>query len=176
MGVVQSGSGGPGWNAEGLGDLGRGVPEVVMQDENRPLLGREPSEPAVQLVPMGDGQELVGGGRSVDRQHPELHRPASLERRVSDADVDEEPAEPRVESVRIAESSQVTPGDHQSVLQGILGPIDVAKDPLCDPEETIRARTYERHEGSRVATLRRLHEIAIHPPPLVAPTGDAVRY
>ncbi len=38
--------------------------------------------------------------------------------------------QPSVESVRIAETPEVTPGDHQRVLQGILGPIDVPRDTL----------------------------------------------
>ena len=45
--------------------------------------------------------------------------------------------EPGVESVRIAEVRQVTPGDHQRILQGILGPIDVAEDPLGDRKESV---------------------------------------
>ena len=53
-----------------------------------------------------------------------------------------ESVDPRVEAVRIAEARKVAPGDHQRVLQGVLGPIDVAEDPLCDPEEAVaRERT-----------------------------------
>ena len=32
---------------------------------------------------------------------------------------------------------QVTPGDHQSVLEGVLGPIDIPQDPLRDREEPV---------------------------------------
>ena len=75
MGVEQAGTGRAGRDAEGLGDLGRGVPEEVMEHEDRPLLGRETPEPALQQVAIGDRQELVGGGRSVDRQHPPVRGP-----------------------------------------------------------------------------------------------------
>jgi hypothetical protein len=47
--------------------------------------------------------------------------------------------QPGVEPVRIAECPQVTPGDHQRVLNGILGPIDISQDPLCNPEEPVTA-------------------------------------
>ena len=55
MGVVQSGSDGAGRDAERLGDLGRFQPEVVAQNEDRPLFGRQPFEGPLQLVALGDG-------------------------------------------------------------------------------------------------------------------------
>ena len=47
--------------------------------------------------------------------------------------------QPRVEPVRIAESSQIAPGDHQCVLEGILGSVDVAQDPLSHREQPVAA-------------------------------------
>ena len=79
------------------------VPEVVVQGEDGSLLGRQPAEPAFELVPIGDAEEVVGRGRSVDRQHPKVRGPATLARRLGDADVDEQTVQPGVESVRIAE-------------------------------------------------------------------------
>jgi hypothetical protein len=54
MGVMQSRAGRPGRDAEGLGNLGRGQPEVVMQDEERPLIRRQSSEAALELVSIRD--------------------------------------------------------------------------------------------------------------------------
>ncbi len=70
--------------------------------------------------------------------------------------------DPGVEPVRIAEARQVTPGDHQRVLQGILGPVDIPEDPLGDREEPVATRPDQGHEGRLVARLRLLDEIAIH--------------
>jgi hypothetical protein len=70
--------------------------------------------------------------------------------------------QPGIESVRIAESTQVTPGDHQRILEGILGSIDVPQDPMRDREEPVATRMDQVHEGLLVAALRRLDEIAIH--------------
>ena len=67
-GVVQSRSGGPGRDAEGLGDLDQGQPEVVVQDEDRALLDGQASERAVEGVAIRDGDDLVRTRRSVDRQ------------------------------------------------------------------------------------------------------------
>ena len=76
--------------------------------------------------------------------------------------MDEDPAQPRVESVRIAEAPQVAPGDHQRVLQGVLGPIDVAEDPLGDREEPAEARADQVDVRLPITALCRLDEISIH--------------
>ena len=175
MGVVESGAGRARRDAEGLGNLGRGVAQEVMQDEDRPLVGRQPTEPALELIPIGDREQVIGCGRSVDRQHPQVHGSATLARRLTDAHVDEQPAKPRIETVRIAEPAQVAPGDHQRILEGILGPIDVAKDLKRDREQPIRTRTNQVHEGRLVAASRCCHEIAIHSPRLAARQSGACR-
>ena len=64
---------------------------------------------------------------------------AARARRLRDAGADDEAVQPGVEAVRIAEPRQVAPGDHQRVLEGILGPIDIPEDPLRDREEAIAA-------------------------------------
>lgn len=88
--------------------------------------------------------------------------------------MDEESPEPRVEAVRIAEATQVTPGDHQRILQGILGPIDVAKDPLSDREEVVDPRADQVDIRVPIAPSCRLDEISIHREFLAAPGGGAV--
>ena len=69
---------------------------------------------------------------------------------------------PRVEPGRIAEAPQVTPGDHQRILEGILGPVDIAEDPLRNREETVDAPADQVGEGLLVPVACRLDEIAIH--------------
>ena len=104
-----------------------------------PLVRRQPAGHA----PAGhdlEGERTVGDGRPVDRQHPEARGPASLARRLVEAFVDDDAVQPGVEPVRIAEPAQVAPGDHQRFLQGILGPIDVAQDPMSEREEPVDAR------------------------------------
>jgi hypothetical protein len=83
--------------------------------------------------------------------------------------------QPADESVRIAKPPQLAPGDHQCLLRGVLGPIDVSEDPLRDREEPIAVGARENAEGFPVAPLRLLHEVAIHlHHPRVASSGDAV--
>ena len=163
MGVMESRTGRASRDAERLGDLGRLVPEVVVQDEDRPLFGRQSAEPAVELVPVGYGEQVIGCGRSIDRQHAKVRCPAPLARRLGDADIDQEALKPRIEAVRIAETPEVTPGDHQRVLQGILGPIDVAEDPLGDREQSVTPNADQVDECVPIPVPCRLHEIAIRP-------------
>ena len=138
-----------------------------MEHEDRPLVGRQPAEPAFEQVPIGDREQLIGSGRSVDRQDPKVRGSATLARRLGDADVDEEALEPRIEAVRIAEAPKVTPGDHQRVLQGILGPIDVAEDPLGGRKEPVLPSDDQVDICRPIPVLCRLDEIAVHGPRLV---------
>lgn len=149
-------------DAEDLRDLARCVPLVVMQDEDRPLIGRKTLEATFQLVAIGQRQQLIGRGRSVDGQDAEIGHATTLAGRVIDAFTDDDASEPGVETVRIAEPAQVSPGDHQRILQGILGPIDVAKDPLCEREQGVDARMHQVDECRPIASLRRTDQVAIH--------------
>lgn len=139
MGMVESRAGCTRRDAEHLCDLRRGVPLVVMEHEERPLFRREPAESAFELVPVGQGYQGIGRLGLVGRQDPEVHGTAALARRLFDAFADDDAVEPRIESVRIAEPTEVAPGDHQRVLQSILGPTDVAEDPLSHREQSVRA-------------------------------------
>jgi hypothetical protein len=173
MCMVESRADRPRRDAEHLGDLRRGVSHEVMQDKDRPLVRREPPEAAIQLVSIGDAEEVVRCRRSLERKDSEVGRVTALARRLRDADVGQETMDPGVEPVRIAEATKVTPGDHQRVLHGILGPIDIPEDPLCDREEAIAARTHQVDECRLVAALRCLDEVAIHrPDPVSTPIGD----
>jgi hypothetical protein len=108
-----------------------------MEHEDRPLIGRKAPESPFELISIGDPEEVVGRGRPVEREDPQVRGSTTLARRLDDADVDDEAMQPRIEPVRIAESSKVAPGDHQCVLEGILGSVDVAQDPLGHREQPI---------------------------------------
>jgi len=146
----------------------------MAEREDGSLLGWKPAESAFELIPDDHVQQLVGRRRPFDRQNPEVDDPTSLARRLDDAHVDEKPMQPRVEAVRIAEAAQVTPGDHQRVLQGILGSIDIAENSLRHREEAVGAGADQVDKRLPITPCRCLDEIAIHPlPVLVAPVGGA---
>ena len=81
---------------------------------------------------------------------------------------------PGVEPIRIAELRQLAPGDHQRLLDSILGSADVPEDPLGDREQSISRRAGEDGEGLPIAMLRLLDQLAIHLGRLPgAPVGGA---
>ena len=57
--VVEAGPRGPFGNAQGRRDLRERIPQVVVQDDDRPLLRCQPAEGALELVPGGDGARHV---------------------------------------------------------------------------------------------------------------------
>ena len=149
-------------HAEQFGNDGGLVSEVVAKNEDRTLIRLEPSECAIHDVAIDHASKLVARDVVVEVDDLELGVPAPVSACVLDAHVREHALEPEVEPVRIAEVRQVTPGDHQRVLQGILGPIDIPKNPSGDREQAIDARADQVHEGDLVATPRRDHELSIH--------------
>ena len=90
MGVMESRSGRARRDAKRLGDLGGLEPEVVMEHEDRPLFGRQPSEPTFEQVPVGHAQEVIVCRRPVDRQDPKVRGPMSLADSLGDTDIDQE--------------------------------------------------------------------------------------
>ena len=62
---MQSGAGCAGRDAEKLGDLHQRQPEIVVQDEDRALLDREPAEGPLQFVAVVDDAGAIRGGRPV---------------------------------------------------------------------------------------------------------------
>jgi hypothetical protein len=75
---VQPGLHGADRRADDLGDLGQRMPGVMVQDEDRSMFRRQPSERAVQGVPVVDRDCRVGSARSVDRQDPDMGAPAPM--------------------------------------------------------------------------------------------------
>ena len=176
MGMVETGTGRPDRDAEDLGN-GGGVQALEMaQHEQDPLLRWKASKAPLELVPVGDAQVVVVRVRDVHRQDAKVGSDAAFARRLGKAGADDESVEPGVKSVRIAESRQVTPGDHQRFLEGILGPIGVPEDPLREREESIATDTDQVGIGLPITAPCRLDENAIHGlRTSIAPSGGAVR-
>ena len=141
-----------------------------MEREDGALLGRKPPKAALDLIPVGDDR-IVGVDRGLGGEDANVGGPSARPRRLRVAAVHEDALYPDIEAVRIAEPRQLAPGDHQRLLQRILGPIDVPEDPLCEREEPVAIRPGQDGERLPVTVLRLLHEVAIH---LHRPSGTPI--
>ena len=74
--VVEAGAGRADRDAEDVGDLGERQAGVVLEDEDRPLLRREPAEAALELVAVGDRADTrpAPGGVGVVGEQPDERR------------------------------------------------------------------------------------------------------
>ena len=77
--VMESGAGRPDRDAEDVGDLGERQAVVVLEHEDRALVGRQAAEAAFELVAVGD-RPKSSGPRARDRD-PRRRRRAGGERR-----------------------------------------------------------------------------------------------
>ena len=148
-------------DAERVGDLSRAAAQGL-HDEDRPLVGRYRRVRARELVADRPRRGSSPSLRSVDPEDLEVDEATTFARRLRDAGVDEHLTEPGVELVRIAEPTQVAPGDDQRILQGILGPIHAPSMRQAMAQSRSLRGTDQVHVASR-SRLRLLHHIAIYP-------------
>ena len=169
VGMVESGAGGAGRDRRGS-RRSRSVPGPRSGEARG---GRAaPVAVAGSRAPAGPGRRRSGSRPSIDGSSSGSAWRLPMRRRVADrlgeAGSHHQAVEPGVEAVRVAEAGQVTPGDHQRVLHGILGPVDVAEDPLRDRVEPVATRADQVGVCLPVPASCGLHEITIH---RVAPRG-----
>jgi len=136
-----------------------------MQDDHRAHLEIEPQERALELVTIDDGRLDVVACRRVDRR--ELHRePVTTEPScLVDACANQEPVEPGVESIGVAECRKIAPRAHERVLDRVLRLFRIAKDQPGSSIESGADRGRDGREGVMIASLRPLHEVSLHAVP-----------
>ena len=134
-----------------------------MEDDHRPLLGRQSRKSSIELVANGDGTCRVAGVPGAEHPiRPELHGAVSpMTFRYPIARSHQQAVEPRVEPVRIAQASKVLPGSQESLLHGVLGSIGVAEDQPGRAEHATRAARRERRERIEVALARSYDQIPL---------------
>ncbi|MEA2549270.1 MAG: hypothetical protein QOE42_1868 [Chloroflexota bacterium] len=179
--MVEAGLHGSDGRADDLGDLRERKSRVVMQDEDRAMLRRQPQERAIEGVPVVDRDGRVDAARSVDRQRADSGDPSPVTPVLLVTGIDEEPTEPRREALRVTEPGELTPREEECLLDGVLGAFDIAKDPVRDGVALVAVQVDQLPEGDIVAVAGlfdqpRPHERvssgavpALHPLLMVAP-------
>jgi hypothetical protein len=157
-------------NPEGCRYLWQWQAEVVVHRDKRTRLGLESAHPAVQLVAIRDRSHLISCRWTGERSEDDIESVSVQASSFIDARVDEHPAEPRVEPVRVSHRRQVPPRQDECVLDGVFRPLGVPKD---QPGRTVEARdrgSSELGEGSVIAALCTQDELSLHHGPRL---GDA---
>jgi hypothetical protein len=78
------------------------------------------------------------------------------------AGIDEEPVEPGVEPLDVAQRGQIPPGPDQCFLGCILREFGVAQDHASDGVQPIDGATGEHAEGLAVSASRSVDEFRLH--------------
>src|SRR5688572_14927784 len=122
-----------------------------MQDEDRAMLRRQPSKGTIEEVPVVDRDARVGAARSVDRQDPDPTGPPPMAAQLLVTGVDEEPVQPRRETVRVAQPRELAPGDEECLLNDVLGSLDVAQNSVRDRVAQVTVEVDQLRKGDVVA-------------------------
>ena len=147
-----------------------------MQDEDRPLFDREPAERPLQFVAVGQGVARVRRRGPVHGQDADGCGPGACPLRFVVAGVHEDPMDPCFEFVGIPEPGQSPPGEHEGVLQRVLGETRVAQDPVGTRVERVADLVHQDGERLAISLPGLFDEVSIHPRPPVATATMAADY
>jgi hypothetical protein len=134
----------------------------VMQDDDGPMLGREGPEGSLQGIAVVDGHGLVPCRRPVDRQRPDVGAPPAVPPELLVAGIDHEAMKPDLEALGVAEPRELAPGEEDRLLDGVLGPLPIAQDPMGDGVAAVTVEVDQVREGAFVAFPRLLDQPRSH--------------
>src|SRR5262249_48615423 len=145
-----------------LGDLAQREAEVVMEDEDGPLLGVEAAKAAFDLIAVRKADARV-------RHHSVEWPDTSLDGRspppracFAIAGADQEATQPRLEAIWIPQRREVAPGADQRFLGCVLGAFLVTEDQAGNDKEPADQVACQLGERVMIARHRPLDEIPIH--------------
>ena len=131
-----------------------------MEDHGSSLIWLQPPETPVELVVIVDRAGVISCRRLEVRQ-PNLdglaHPPSSL---VS-ARIDDEPVQPRLPALGIAEFRQALPGAHEGLLDGVVRLVGIAQHKPGEAVQAINGGRREDLECLVVAVTRGFDEIGL---------------
>ena len=160
---MQPGLRGPDRDTEVIGYLDQRQAEVVMEDEDGPLLEGEAAKRPLELVAVIDGQDVAGLPVHLDGQKPYVGGPATTSPGLRVALIGHDPVEPGLETVGVAERTQLSPRNDQRGLHRIFREVGIAEDPARDHHAPIADDPCKGVERLAVTLLRSVHERCMHP-------------
>ena len=158
---MKPGLGCPGGYADHLRNLGNRQAEVVVEDDDSSLLWLQAPEATFELVTVRQRGSRVRAGW-LGPEHPDLGRPAATPAADVGARVHEQPIQPCIKPLWVADRGQLPPGVHKGFLDGVLGAIRITEHESRNGVEAIDRRDREGLEGLVIAGSSRLDEVASH--------------
>jgi hypothetical protein len=155
--------GGTDRNSQDVGYCREGEALHVMEDDDGALFDTEVAERAGELVAFDEGRELIGPRAIVERDVVYLDGSApSFALRLAMAGANEEPVQPGLKAIRVAEGSEVAPGGDERLLGSVRCAIAVAQDQVGDRPEPVDRSTRQIIERAAIAGHRLFHETTVH--------------
>ena len=145
-GVVKAGLGRSDGNAEGIGDLGQRKAEVVVMDDDGAMVDRKAVQAAVERVAVGERTARIRCWAVMIGEEADIRLVAALPPRLVIAGVDDQAAQPRVQSVWVTQRPHVTPRPEQPFLHGVLGPTAITQDQRRSREQSVNSRPRKASE------------------------------
>ncbi len=99
-----------------------------MKDDHGALVGVEMADATLDLVPVGRSRLGIRHRQGMDLGKLDLDASALGGPELIAAGVEEEPVQPGLEAIGIAQSRQVPPAADERLLDGVLGTIRVPQD------------------------------------------------
>lgn len=141
--------------------LGQRHPQVVVEDDNRAAIRAEVPEGAIEEIAVDDVAAEVGDDRGVQRGQLDLSQPPLAAAGKIHAGVHEQPMEPGIEPVRVAQRWQVSPGSDHRLLDRVPCEVVVAEDQAGGRVQARDRPTGQRREGVMIASLCSLDETSL---------------
>jgi hypothetical protein len=159
---MEPGLDGPDRDVEVHRDLGLRQAQVVVEDEDRSLLEGEPPEAPLELVAVVDGQDSGRLRLYVDVEDPKVGGPSTAAPGLGVALVGQDSVEPGLEAFGIPQGPHLSPRHDERGLDGVLGEIGVAQDPVRNRQAPVADLAGEGIEGLSIALLRAVDERSMH--------------
>ena len=161
---MKTGPRGPNGDAQGCRDLRQRIPEVVVEDDDRPLFRRQLAEGVIEVVSCGDGARHIRRGGKVGLKQPHAGHVATFAAGFRVAGVDDQAVKPGVETLAVTQRREVTPGAEHRLLGGVLGAVWITQDPERECVAAVDAGRDQGRERVLVAALGPLDELGLHRP------------
>ena len=147
-------------------DLGHLEVEVVAEDDDRTLFGRQSAKDRFEQVTVrGDGGD-VADRRAIRRNELDLDRPPAAAAQDVDARTGDETAQPSLEPIRITERGEAAPCADEPILDRVSREIVVPEDQSGGSVQPRDEHAGEQRKGVMIAPLRPLDEFSlVHGPP-----------